>query len=67
MLGNKLCVCTACQYVSLAFYNAVVLVEYGGVVKDNKFEEFERFLRSRKIITTSSEEEESINREVIYS
>ena len=59
--------CTACQYVSLAFYNAVVLVEYGGVVKDNKFEEFERFLRIRKIITTSFEEEESKNREVIYS
>ena len=59
--------CTACQYVSLAFYNAVVLVEYGGVVKDNKFEEFERLLRSRKIITTSFEEEESTNREVIYS
>ena len=29
--------------------------EYGGVIKDNKFDEFERFLRSRKIINTSFE------------
>ena len=49
------------------FNNAVVLDENGGIVKDNKFDEFERFLRSRKIITTSFEEEESENREVIYS
>ena len=49
------------------FNNAVVMDEYGGVIKDNKFDEFERFLKSRKIINTNFEEEESANREVIYS
>ncbi len=49
------------------FNNAVVMDEYGGVIKDNKFNEFERFLLSRKIINCSFEEELSENREVIFN